>query len=77
MKSAKVVGQLLVQGSVDPCVSEANVLLKLGYWLPSDEVEEAQKRLSFKQIIGYHQPYRAGFGSISIKEVPPKQFYQW
>ena len=36
---------------------------------------EGQKRLSFKQIIGYHQPYRAGFGSISIIEVRPKLFY--
>ena len=76
-KSAKVSGQLLLQESADPYVSEAKVLLKSGNWSASEAVEEAKKRLNFKQILGYHQCHRAGFGSISIPEVPPKHSYAY
>ena len=34
--------------------------------------KEAEKRLNLKQILGYHQWQRAGFGSISFLKVPPK-----
>ena len=72
MKSAKASSQLLLPESADPYVSEAKVLLESGNWSASEVVEEAEKRLNFKQILGYHQCHRAGFGSISIPEVPPK-----
>ena len=77
MKSTKVSGQLLLQESADPYVSEAKVSLKSGNWSASEDVEEAKKRLNFKQILGYHQCHRTGFGSISIPEVPPKHSYAY
>ena len=77
MKSAKVIGQLLLQESADPYVSEAKVLLKSGNWSASEAVEEVEKRLNFKQILGYHQCDRAGFGSIPIPEVTPKHSYAY
>ena len=40
MKSAKVSGQLLLEESADPYVSEAKVLLKSGNWSTSEAVEE-------------------------------------
>ena len=55
MKSVKVSGQLLPRESTDPYVSEAKVLLKSGNWSASEAVEMAEKRLNFKQILGYHQ----------------------
>ena len=77
MKSTKVSGQLLLQESADPYVSEAKVSLKSGNWSASEDVEEAKKGLNFKQILGYHQCHRTGFGSISIPEVPPKHSYAY
>ena len=77
MNSAKVSGQLLLRESVDPYVSEAKVLLKSGNWSASEVVEEVEKRLNFKQILGYHQCDRAGFGSIPIPEVTPKHSYAY
>ena len=61
MKSAKVSGQLLLQESADPYVSEARVLLKSDNCSASEVVEEAEKRLNFKQILGYRQCHRAGY----------------
>ena len=63
--------------SADPYVSEAKVLFKEGNWSASKAVEEAEERLNFNQILGYHQCYRAGFGSISIPEVPHKHSYAY
>ena len=77
MKSAKVNGQVLLRESADPYVSEAKVLLKSDNWSASEAVEEAEKRLNFKQLLGYHQCHRAGFGSISNPEVPPKHAYAY
>ena len=54
MKSGKVSGQLLLQESANPYVSEAKVLLKSGNWSAAEAVEEAKKRLNFKQVLGYH-----------------------
>ena len=71
LKLAKVSGQLLLQESADPVVSKVKALLKSGNWLPSQAADEAKKRLSFKQIVGYHQHHRTGFGSISIPEILP------
>ena len=77
MKSAKVSSQLLLREPADPYVSEAKVLLKSGNWSASEVVEEAEKRLNFKQILGHPQCRRAGFSSISIPEVPPKPSYAY
>ena len=75
LKPGKFSGQLLLRGCADPCVSEAKVLLKSGNWLVSEVVEEVERRLCFKQSLGYHQSHRADFRSVSITEVTPKHSY--
>ena len=77
MKSAKLSGHLLLRESSDPCVSGTSIDVKSGKWRVSDAVKEAESTLEFKKIIGYHQSNRAGFGSKSTPEVPPKRFYAY
>ena len=38
---------------------------------------DAESRLEFNKILGYHQSHRAGFGALSIPEVPPKQSHEY
>ena len=77
LKSAKVSDQLLLWDSADPCVSEGKVLLKSGNCSASEVLEKTKKRSSLKQILGYHQSERAGFGSTSIPKVLPKHSYAY
>ena len=76
-KSAKISGQLLLQESADPWVSGAGISLKSGKWLASDAIKDAKKRLCFQHILGYHQSHRAGFGTISLPDVPNKHFHAY
>ena len=76
-KSSKVSGQLLLRDSKDPFVSKADIPLKAGKWEPKEAVNKAEQTLAFNKILGYHQSHRAGFGALSIPEVPPKQSYDY
>ena len=76
MKS-KVSDHLLLRKLSGPCVSGTSIDLKSGKWKVSDAVREAESTLEFKKIIGYHQSNRAGFGSKSTPEVPPKRSYAY
>ena len=76
-KAAKVSGHLLLRESADKYVSEANIRLQSGKWQVSHEVNRAEELLEFKKILGYHQTNRAGFGSYSIPEVPPKRSHEY
>ena len=76
-KAAKVSGHLLLRESADKFVSEANINLQCGKWHVSDEVKRAEELIEFKKILGYHQTNRAGFGSFSIPEVPPKRSHEY
>ena len=77
LKAAKVSGHLLLRDSADEYVSGADIELKSGKWNVSDNVKEAEEILDFKRILGYHQTNRAGFGSVSIPEVPPKRSHEY
>ena len=76
-KSAKVSGHLLLRDSSDKIVAESNVKLKSGNWDVSKSVKAAEETLEFKKILGYHQTNRAGFGSLSIPEIPPKRSHEY
>ena len=76
-KSAKVSGQLLLRDSSDPVIADANISLKAGKWQVKNAVDLAENNLEFNKILGYHQNHRAGFGSLSIPEVPPKQSHAY
>ena len=72
LKSSKVSAQLLLRESSDPNVSNSNISLTAGKLNIPTLIKDAENRLDFKSILGYHQSHRAGFGSLSIPEVPPK-----
>ena len=76
-KAAKVSGHLLLPDSSDKYVSKSNIELKAGNWSVSQNVKEAEEILDFKKVLGYHQTNRAGFGSLSIPEIPPKRSHEY
>ena len=43
--------------------------LKCGFWDVTEEVLDAENRLEFQNVIGYHQTSTAGFGSIKTPSV--------
>ena len=73
LKSSKVSGQLLLRDSADPCVSNVNIKLNSGKWTANDAINNAEAKLEFKKILGYHQSNRAGLGSVVTQTIPPKQ----
>ena len=38
---------------------------------------KAENILEFNKILSYHQSHRAGFGALSIPEVPPKHSHDY
>ena len=77
LKSAKVSGHLLLRDSADSSVSEANMNLRCGSWDVSSEVNKAEQMLNLRKIMGHHQTNRAGLGSSSTPEVPPKRSHEY
>lgn len=49
--------------------------MKSGNWRASESVKEAEGKLQFQKILGYHQCNKAGFVSESVSEVPSKRSY--
>lgn len=76
-KSAKVGGQLLLQESADQYVSGSDISLSGGKMNFSKVVKDAENQLKFKSLLRYHQSHRAGFGSLSIPEIPPKHSHAY
>ena len=70
-------GQLLLRESSDSVIAQSNISLKAGRWHVESSVESAENKLEFNKILGYHQTHRAGFGSLSIPEVPPKHSHAY
>ena len=76
-KSSKVSGQLLLRESSDAFISDSDICLRSGNWKVDKAVRDAENKLEFQKILGYHQTHRAGFGSLSIPEVPPKNSHAY
>ena len=64
LKSTKVNGHLLLKESADKQISGSASQLKCGFWGVAEAVVDAESRLEFQKVIGYHQTSRAGFGSF-------------
>ena len=77
LKSAKVSGHLLLRDSVDPAVSSNVPVLKAGAWSVSEAVVEAERKLDFKKVLGYHQTNRAGLGSFKLPETPETRSHDY
>ena len=77
MKSAKVSGFLLLRDSADESIASSNIDLSTGSWSVSDSVSDAEGRLNFRSVLGYHQTNKAGLGSFHIPDIPPKRSYEY
>ena len=77
LKSAKVSGHLLLRDSSDDLIAKSTPELKCGFWKVSEAVIEAESRLEFQKVLGYHQTSRAGFGSFKLPSTPPRNSYQY
>ena len=77
LKSCKISGHLLLRDSLDPSVSNSDIELKSGAWKVDDAVRTAENELEFRNIVGYHQVGRAGFGASSSPQTPDKGTHEY
>ena len=77
LKSTKVSGHLLLRESADKQISKSASQLKCGFWDVAETVVDAESRLEFQKVIGYHQTSRAGFGSFKSPSIPPRNSHEY
>ena len=70
LKSNKVSWHLLLLESADKQICESTSQLKCDFWDVTEAVVDAEGRLEFQKVIGYHQISRAGFGSFKSSSIP-------
>ena len=76
-KSTKVSGHLLLSQSADKQISKSASQLKCGFLDVAETVIDAESRLEFQKIIGYHQTSRAGFGSFKSPSIPGRNSHEY
>ena len=69
LKSTKVSGHLLLRDSADKQISESVSQLPCGFWDVAEAVVDAESRLEFHKVTGYHQTSRAGFRSFKSPSI--------
>ena len=77
LKSTKVNGHLLLKESADKQISGSASQLKCGFWGVAEAVVDAESRLEFQKVIGYHQTSRAGFGSFKSPSIPRRNSHEY
>ena len=77
LKSTKVSGHLLLRASADKQILETASQLKCGFWDVAEAVDDAESRLEFQKVIGYHQTSRAGFGSFKSPSIPRRNSHEY
>ena len=70
LKSIKVSCHLLLLESAYKQICESTSQLKCDFWDVTEAVVDAEGRLEFQKVIGYHQISRAGFGSFKSSSIP-------
>ena len=68
---------MLLRGSADKQISESASQLKCGFWDVAEAVVDAESRLEFQKVIGYHQTSRAGFGSFKSLSIHPRKSHEY
>ena len=76
-KLTKVSGHLLLRESADKQISKSASQLKCGFWDVAEAVVDAESRLEFQKVIGYHQTSRAGFGSFKSQSIPCRNSHEY
>ena len=51
--------------------------MKYGFWDVPRAVVDAESRLEFQNVIGYHQTSRAGFGSFKSPSIPRRNSHEY
>ena len=77
LKSTKFSGHLLLRESADKQISKSASQLKSGFWDVAEAAVDAESRLEFQKVIGYHQTSRGGFGSFKSPSIPPKNSHEY
>ena len=77
LKSTKVSGHLLLRESADKQISESTCQLKISFWDVPEAVVDAESRLGFQKVIGYHQNSTAGFGSFKSPSIPLRNSHKY
>ena len=68
---------MLLRESADKLISESASQLKCGFWDVAEAVVDAESRLEFKKVIGYHQTSRADFGSFKSPSIPRRNSHEY
>ena len=68
---------MLLRESADKQISKSASPLKSGFWDDAEAAVDAESRLEFQKVIGYHQTSRAGFGSFKSPSIPPKNSHEY
>ena len=61
---------MLLRESTAEKICESTSQLKCGFWNVTEADVDAESRLEFPKVIGYHQTSRAGFGSFKSPSIP-------
>ena len=77
IKSTKVSRHLLLRDSADEQLSESSSQLKSGFWDVTETVVDAESRLEFQKVMGYHETSRAGFGSFKSPSIPRRNSHKY
>ena len=77
LKSIKVSGHLLLRESAGKQISESASQLKYGFWDFTEAVVDAESKIEFQKVIGYHQTSRAGFGSFKNPSIPCRNSHKY
>ena len=73
LKSTKVSGHLLLRESADKQISQSDSQLKCSFWDVAEADVDAETRLEFQKVFGYHQTSRAVFGSFKGPSIIPRR----
>ena len=76
LKLTKVSGHFLLRESADKQISKSASQLKCGFWDVAEAFLDAESRLEFQKVIGYHQTSRAGFGSFKSPSIPRRNSHE-
>ena len=77
LKSTNLSGHLLLRESADKQISESACQLKCGFWDFTEAVVDAESRVEFQKVIGYHQTSGAGFGSFKSPSIPRRNSHEY
>ena len=77
LPSAFVSGHLLLTESTDKQIFESASQLKCDFWDVTEAAVDAESRLEFQKVIGYHRTSSTGFGSFKSPYIPCRNSHEY